>query len=423
MQSVYWMEFAARQGDVNSLYEIIENDPCVLQAIDSIPFVESPLHVAARAGQVQFAAEIMTLKPSFVWKFNPQGRRPIHLALQNGDTTMVLHLIKMDKELVRAKRREGLTLLHLASESGDIHLLTEFLKACPDSVKDLTVRNETALHFAVTYRKLDTLRFLLRWLTTNTVELQAILNQKDVDGNTILHIAAANNDTQAMQLLIKNMTDLDAANLSGETAFDIIKDEEIKKNLGRAEARVKIIKKVRWLMVSMREWLIRKTGMRGKMSDEIRRVYMIVATLVATATYNAAVSPPGGVHQIQAAGTIHLESNSSKVYEGKSVMSSSDFMLFSITNSSAFILSLISIIFMMPRNLGWVLLHTPLHQTPHLPTNPFCLNEDRWLKEVMTKREETLRDTKAPYFGGKKCMLEGTEYNESSLEEGQLDLI
>lgn len=165
-----------------------------------------------------------------------------------------------------------------------------------------------------------------------------------------------------MRLLIENMTDLDAANLSGETAFDIIKDEEIKKNLVRAEARVKMIKKVRWLMVSMREWLIRKTGMRGKMSDEIRRVYMIVATLVATATYNAAVSPPGGVHQIQTAGTnntaIHVASNTSKVYEGKSVMSSSDFMLFSITNSSAFIVSLISIILMMPRNLGWHLLNT-----------------------------------------------------------------
>ncbi|WVZ04355.1 hypothetical protein V8G54_025161 [Vigna mungo] len=159
-----------------------------------------------------------------------------------------------------------------------------------------------------------------------------------------------------MRLLIKNMTDLNAANLSGQTAFAIIRDEEIKKNLGRAETRVKISKKVRSLIVPMREWLIRKTGMRGNMSDEIRRVYMIVATIVATATYNAAVSPPGGVHQIQAAGTIHVESNSSKVYEGKSVMSTSDFLLFSITNSSAFIVSLVSIIFMMPRNLGWFLL-------------------------------------------------------------------
>jgi len=165
---------------------------------------------------------------------------------------------------------------------------------------------------------------------------------------------------QAVQLLMTNMTDLDAVNLSGERAFDIIKDEEIKSNLARAEARVRKIKKMGSLMLSMKEWLIRKTGTRGKMSDEIRRVYLIVATLVATATYNAALRPPGGLHQIQAAGTLvdHVASNSSKVSEGKSVMSNSNFMLFSITNTSAFIVSLFSIIFMMPRNVGWLLLYS-----------------------------------------------------------------
>jgi len=101
----------------------------------------------------------------------------------------------MDKELVRAKRRGGLTLLHLASQSGDINLLTQFLKACPDSVKDLTARGETALHFAVK-DGFEAFEFLLRWLSTNTVELQTIVNQKDVECNTILHIAATNNDTQ-----------------------------------------------------------------------------------------------------------------------------------------------------------------------------------------------------------------------------------
>ena len=102
----------------------------------------------------------------------------------------------MDKELVRAKRRGGLTLLHLASQSGDINLLTQFLEACPDSVQDLTARGETALHFAVRDGGFEAFEFLLRWLSTNTVELQTILNQKDVEGNTILHIAATNNDTQ-----------------------------------------------------------------------------------------------------------------------------------------------------------------------------------------------------------------------------------
>ena len=72
---------------------LIAQNPPVLEDIDSTPFVQTPLHVAACAGHVQFATEIMILKPSFVWKFNPQGCRPVHLALENGHTTMVLHFI------------------------------------------------------------------------------------------------------------------------------------------------------------------------------------------------------------------------------------------------------------------------------------------------------------------------------------------
>jgi len=187
------MEYAAQQGDIDRLYRLIEQNPHVLEEIDLIPFVETPLHVATRAGHVQFAKEIMILKPSFSWKFNPQGLRPVHLALQNRGRRMVLHLIQMDTSLVRAKMRGGLTLLHLASQSGDINLLTVFLKVCPDSIQDLTNRNETAVHL---YKRFEVLEFLLKWLKRNIIELQNILKQKNVEGNTILHIAATKNDTK-----------------------------------------------------------------------------------------------------------------------------------------------------------------------------------------------------------------------------------
>ncbi|ESW05240.1 hypothetical protein PHAVU_011G164100 [Phaseolus vulgaris] len=204
-----------------------------------------------------------------------------------------------------------------------------------------------------------------RWLRTNTIELQTILNQRDVEGNTILHIAATKNDTKTMKLLIKVMTDIDAANSSGERAIDIIENQEIKKNLERAEARVKRFRKVLSLMVSMNEWIIRKTGMKEKMSNEIRNAYMIVATLIATTTYQAVWSPPGGFRQINAVGTNntviqdHGPSNSSKFYEGKSVMSETKFMPFSTTNAWAFMTAIITIILLMPRNVGWFLLYLP----------------------------------------------------------------
>jgi hypothetical protein len=68
----------ALAGDIDLLYTVIQDDPSILDEIDLIPFIETPMHIAASMGHLQFATEIMTLKPSFAWKLNPQGFSPIH---------------------------------------------------------------------------------------------------------------------------------------------------------------------------------------------------------------------------------------------------------------------------------------------------------------------------------------------------------
>jgi len=97
------VKFAAQEGDINLLYTLIEEDPYVLEYIDLIPFVETPLHIAASMGHVQLTTEIMRLKPSFALKLNQQGFSPIHLAMQNNQKSMILRFVDMNKELVRIK--------------------------------------------------------------------------------------------------------------------------------------------------------------------------------------------------------------------------------------------------------------------------------------------------------------------------------
>ncbi|KAK7342777.1 hypothetical protein VNO80_25733 [Phaseolus coccineus] len=130
------------------------------------------------------------------------------------------------------------------------------------------------------------------------------------DGNITGFLEAC--PDSAMKLLMEVMTDVDAANLMGQRAFDIINNEEIKKNLVRAEARARGI-----------------------------------------------LSRPGEFRQIDGAGTTnnsviqgHGQSDSSKVYEGKSVMSDKAFIAFSSTFLLAFMTSILTIIFLMPRNVA-----------------------------------------------------------------------
>ena len=60
------------------------NTSKLLECIDELPFINTPLHIAASYGNIQFALELMSLKPSFARKLDPNGFSPIHLALQNG---------------------------------------------------------------------------------------------------------------------------------------------------------------------------------------------------------------------------------------------------------------------------------------------------------------------------------------------------
>ncbi|KAK7313078.1 hypothetical protein VNO77_37459 [Canavalia gladiata] len=83
------LKAAAEEGDIDLLYTLIQEDPYVLDRLDLIPFVETPLHIAASFGHLRFATEIIRLKPSFAWKLNQQGLSPIHLAMLNGQKRMV----------------------------------------------------------------------------------------------------------------------------------------------------------------------------------------------------------------------------------------------------------------------------------------------------------------------------------------------
>ncbi|XVE52735.1 hypothetical protein DITRI_Ditri02bG0147000 [Diplodiscus trichospermus] len=83
---------AAQAGNIDELYAIIRENAYILESIDQIPFIDTPLHIAAAAGHTDFAMEIMNLKPSLALKLNSDGFSPIHLALQNGQKEMVLDL-------------------------------------------------------------------------------------------------------------------------------------------------------------------------------------------------------------------------------------------------------------------------------------------------------------------------------------------
>ncbi|XP_023892738.2 ankyrin repeat-containing protein BDA1 [Quercus suber] len=310
----------AQQGDIDAFYNIIQEDGKLLKHIDEFQFVDTPLHISASAGHFLFFCEMMILQPSFVNKRNPDGYTPIYLALLNGHIEIVHQLLQHDANLVYVAGREGMTPLHYAATTNDLALLDNFLSVCPNSIKYVTIRNETALHIALKCDKLEALKFLVGWLLRKSSCLRKILGQKDVKGNTVLHIAVLRNQTQAVSHLLDSwvwrfVNIINEKNLEGKTALDILEGQR-RQGVDNIEMRV-LLESAGALTASSLPTVtssyanyLRLPGIceatkiiffgnqwRESMSDGNRNALLVVAALLVTVSYQAAITPPGGLWQ------------------------------------------------------------------------------------------------------------------------------
>ncbi|KAK7351331.1 hypothetical protein VNO77_10699 [Canavalia gladiata] len=382
------LKAASEVGDIDLLYTLIQMEPNLLEHTDLVPFVDTPLHIAAAAGHASFATEIMRLKPSFGWKVNQYGLSPMHLALQNKHYKMVCRFIDINKELVRVKGREGLTPLHIVTQRGKIDLVAKFLSACPASVEDVTVQSDTALHIAVRYNQLQALEVLVGWLRRNCQrhahhQQKRVLNWKDEAGNTILHLSVLKGFPQAVRLLIDSNIDINAKNLEDSTALDIVENQT---HAYSAEIRDMLVRggglrsfsltnpplleeELRNKIMFNERVAICVTRLRRRISHDTRNAMLVVAILFATSTYEAALTPPGGVYEADSSVVSFMKTDSASLKHvddetrhsvGKVVMKMRMFILFWSFNTCSFYLSILMICLLMPRGRISVLVTCPL---------------------------------------------------------------
>ncbi|KAJ0104628.1 hypothetical protein Patl1_19406 [Pistacia atlantica] len=388
------LQNSAAEGDVEALFSILKEDPLVLERIDQIPFGTTPLHTAAAEGNFHFAKEMVNLKPSFARKRDQLGRSPLHLALEGRHQKLVTWFIKIDRELVHVKAKGLVTPLHYAAEIDDELNLADFLYVSPSSIKDLTVKCETAVHVALKNRSFRAFKVLLGWL--RHFDKEEILSWKDEDGSNALHIATLTNQPEVVKLLIKHMA-VNDKNGQRKTALDIFYDHrnspeyaEVGKILLRAKAKracqfhrnpdttINRATSINSLLIIPKTTLVDHLSgdlsivekilkhMRlgdqilNKLPLEIRNVALVVAVLIVTATYQAALSPPGGYWQDDSHGQCgHPPANNTVISNttttnnidqhcaGQMILGSPFHAFFFLFNSVAFSISVCNIIILI----------------------------------------------------------------------------
>lgn len=181
---------AAIEGDVPSLLDLLQEDPFILDRCNverSGCFVQSPLHVASSLGHFKFTTEILSRKPELTEELDQLKRSsPLHIASAKGHLEIVKTLLAVNPNMCFARDQDGRNPVHVAATSGQVHVLDELLRAKPQAAKERTNSGETALHLCVKHSQPEALKFII-----NATDDGELLNSKDGDGNTVLHLAVA----------------------------------------------------------------------------------------------------------------------------------------------------------------------------------------------------------------------------------------
>ncbi|XP_044476342.1 ankyrin repeat-containing protein BDA1-like [Mangifera indica] len=376
-------------GDVDKLFSELTKDLYVLEDIEKIPLVTTPLHTAVSQGKIRFAKEIVNLKPSFAWKRDERGLSPLHLALEGKHLQkwqdprdpdlewkyqeLITWLIKHDSGLVGVKAMGLVTPLHYAAQVDDESSLAAFLHDFPSSIEDLTVKSETAVHVAIKNGSFKAFNVLLGWL--RRVYKLEILNREDEEGNNALHTAVSASKPEMVKLLLPYMG-VNERNSKGLTALDMFNyrqrqglvdaavgnilhatEAKTASQLHRPSQKSSLVEKLSGGS-SYLEKIRLISGLDYRYVDEIsletRNILLVVAVLVATATYQAALSLPGGFWQddsnLQPAANNASISNTttttvfstepSEHQAGKMILRSPGQLTFLTANSLAFFTSL-----------------------------------------------------------------------------------
>ncbi|KMT18063.1 hypothetical protein BVRB_2g032550 [Beta vulgaris subsp. vulgaris] len=263
---------AALKGDVDSLINLFQEDPLILDLCmeKSSCFMQSPLHVAAKMGHKEIIETILERKSNMIFAHDEDGRTLIHVAAMNGHTQV-------------------LEMLHRAN---------------PHATRVRTNRGETALHLCVKHNQAGALQLMLHHTDDE------LLNSKDDDGNTVLHLAVIGQQRQMVEMLLgRPKMEKNEVNNNGLTALDshmciLVKERrdgyyDIEELLENAKA------------LRAKDALKRKE--RTKWLDNQSNALMVVASLIATMAFQfGTTNPPGGFWQED---KLLKETSDTKTYE------------------------------------------------------------------------------------------------------------
>ncbi|KAF8007903.1 hypothetical protein BT93_K1792 [Corymbia citriodora subsp. variegata] len=301
---------AIENGHLDILAEIIDRLPKLLHVRDEN--VGTPLHLAASVGNYFAVMFLLAKCPYLALQTDGNGSYPIHIACERRRSLGTLWLLKDTwPDLAEIKNEKGQNILHVAAKAGNYQAAQYILKECGE---------------------------------TNT---EKMVNSKDVDGNTPLHLASMHNHCEVMRYLTKvERIDLALWNNDGLNALDVAMEPQSFSSKDPAVRGRKILIKAGVPQNKGRDVRSPREQSYGAnesskwIKDEIN-TQLLVATLVASVTFTAGFTLPGGYNA------------SSDPHPGKATMLHKGvFQLFVICDTLAMYNSILAVVVLLWGNVS-----------------------------------------------------------------------
>ncbi|KAG7986888.1 hypothetical protein I3843_03G105900 [Carya illinoinensis] len=293
---------ASHKGCESTLNSLMERDALILNKISLTSFTDTPLHIAVLHGHLEFTAALLRKKPNLSGRKDLRGQTALHLASAEGHAEIVRELLQADTDACLARDQDGRIPLHLAVMRGHTELLVESADNDGYSLNSKDNDGNSMLHLAVMLGQTETIKYLL-----SVAKIKGEANAINRIGNTALDVLqlghrdfkSLNIQDMLMGAGVRRSKDLNSPDLltttrrHERTAARSINNEAHEPSPA-AQSRFKKW----WAYFCLCGWVkhFKRRG-RSNWVVETRGTLMLVATVIATVTFQGGINPPGGVWQ------------------------------------------------------------------------------------------------------------------------------
>ncbi|KAF8730808.1 hypothetical protein HU200_016671 [Digitaria exilis] len=256
------------------------------------------LHAAVRNGNSALTKRIMETRPKLATVEDKNNNTPMQLAVHWDKIDVLRVMLEHDRFLGYIISGNGNPLLVCAAYRGHVGVAREILKHCPDAlycVED----GWTCLHQAVLTQKTEFVEFVL-----GSPQLRSLINLRDSDGDTALHLAVKKcNPKIVSALLLHQDRDVTLLNNIGNPAnWSLARVTENAKTLNWNEVSMLMLEAdpedARSIDNLHKDAMEKVTKSSREHIKSLTQTYTgnnsLVAILIATITFAAAFTLPGG---------------------------------------------------------------------------------------------------------------------------------